>query len=152
MAEKDAEARPKADFHIVEKPPPLKRVGSSRSGKKTLIAGNPGNSGGKKGRSGRKPTAYKQWFQQVMESPEARQRIWESLTLPGCTENRNYGVILKTALAYAYGQPVATVDVTTRKVIARFPEPVASVDEWKEKYGHMVHTNRTAPADADTPN
>jgi hypothetical protein len=125
-----------------------KKVGpKGRPASANLIPGNPGNSGGKKGRSGRKSEDYKAWFRDLMTDPKARQNIRDALCRKGANLHRNYPVILKTALGYAYGTPVQTIDVQERPVIARFPEPVASEEEWLETYAAMLHGPRR-----ETPN
>lgn len=51
------------------------RVITSRSGSTFLTGGHPGNTGGKKGRSGRKSNAFKAVCQGVIDDPRIQERI-----------------------------------------------------------------------------
>ena len=39
-----------------------------------------------------------------------------------------------------YGQPTRQHDVTHREIVARLPEPVTSLKEWKRLYQPMLHS------------
>lgn len=56
-----------------------KKVVSPISGAEMLSGGHPKNTGGKKGRSGRKPRLFKEFCQRVIESPAVQDRVVQVL-------------------------------------------------------------------------
>jgi len=67
-----------------------------------LTAGNPGNSGGKKGRSGRKPNWFKEFASDVLEATETQNAVRRKMV---ASFDPGYGQVLKTLAEYAFGKP-----------------------------------------------
>ncbi len=83
---------------------------SPRSGSEIPTGAHPGNTGGKKGRSGRKPEAFKAMCQALASSKEVRANAAKIL------RNADHPLFigaLKWASENGYGRPAQTVDVTS---------------------------------------
>lgn len=59
-----------------------KEVRSPKGGAVLIAGGHPKNTGGKKGRSGRKPRLFKEFCQRVIESPAVQDQIARRLMSP----------------------------------------------------------------------
>jgi len=72
-----------------------------------LPAGNhPGNTGGKKGRSGRKPKPFLNFAKAVMEAPETQREIRGILK---DRSNRHFAAVMAKMAGYAEGEPVQKI-------------------------------------------
>ena len=87
---------------------------SPLTGKQLPAGAHAGNSGGKPGRSGRKPAEYRQFLQDVLSSDKAR----EALRL--VLEDKNhpaFASLLGKIIAHAHGLPTQTVEIGSRVLI-----------------------------------
>ena len=83
-----------------------KRCISPRSGQE-LPAGNPGNSGGKKGRSGRKPDEFKALMRELASNEDTLKSIRSILK---DADHSAFVAAWRQAAAYGYGQPAQKVE------------------------------------------
>ena len=44
--------------------------------------------------------------------------------------NKSFASVLRTVMAYGYGQPTKQVEATELPAVLRYPEPVANTQEW----------------------
>ncbi len=85
-----------------------------RNAKGQLTGGNPGNSGGKKGRSGRKPHAWKEFCGDVLAHEDTRDGIEVAARTPRLA---GYVPLLKLLVSYSEGLPTQTVEIEGRVLI-----------------------------------
>lgn len=83
---------------------------SGRNGNVLPLGAHPGNTGGKKGRSGKKPDDFIQWCKDLAADPEAR-RAWEAKAKEGDHK------ILDLIAKYGHGLPTQKVDQTTTVIL-----------------------------------
>ena len=76
-----------------------------------LVPGNPGNSGGKKGVSGRKPDEFKALCAQIVSSTET---LGEARGILADRTHPAWPPVFKALAAYAYGAPMQAVEVSGR--------------------------------------
>lgn len=92
---------------------------SPRSGYALPVGNHPGNTGGKKGRSGRKPNAFKDFLAKLRANPEALTAFETAAKDP---THRNFGAAWKLMADYDEEKPpekrqiVGPVEVTVRVV------------------------------------
>ena len=79
-----------------------KRCVSPRSGNE-LVSGNPGNSGGKKGRSGRKPNWWKDFCGDTLKKPATKKALEDKAKAGDINA-------IKLLAEYAEGKPVQRVE------------------------------------------
>jgi len=75
-----------------------------------LQMGNPGNSGGKKGRSGRKPMAWKALCKDILEDEETQKTLRRAAA---DSDTSGYPSLLKLLSDHAAGVPEETINVKT---------------------------------------
>lgn len=75
---------------------------SPRSGYALPVGNHPGNTGGKKGRSGRKPNAFKDFLAQLRRDPEALEAFRQAALDPTC---RSFGSAWKLMSDYDDEKP-----------------------------------------------
>lgn len=85
-----------------------KEVRSPRNGAVMIAGGHPGNTGGKKGRSGRKPRLFKEFCKKVIESPKIQNRILGHLTSPA-TKASEFTSLINTLASYVEEKPRQTL-------------------------------------------
>ena len=118
---------------------PQESRSKSRAPKGTHKGRNGGrlNSGGTFPGAGRPPSEFKQRMAAIASSDEAL------AYLEACVKGEHGPQMAIAAQKYAadrgYGQPTRQHDVTHRQVVARMPEPVTSLEEWKRLYQPMLH-------------
>ncbi|HEV8177158.1 MAG TPA: hypothetical protein VGP44_05665 [Gemmatimonadales bacterium] len=71
-----------------------------------IIPGNPGNSGGKKRRSGRKPNVYRELCEGMLSSPDAQRSVARILK---DDRHPHFASIYKHLAEYAHGKPVQPI-------------------------------------------
>jgi hypothetical protein len=82
---------------------------SPRSGVALPVGNHPGNTGGKKGRSGRKPEAFTQFLTRLRESPELAASLMTAVSNP---ESRAFSSALKVLTDYDEDKPAKRKEVT----------------------------------------
>ena len=119
---------------------PQKSRSKSRAAKSTRPGRNGGrlNSGGTFAGADRPPDDFKRKMAAIASSDEAL------AYLDDCVKGDHGPQAALAAQRYAadrgYGQPTRQHDVTHREVVARLPEPVTSLKEWKRQYQPMLHS------------
>ncbi len=103
---------------------PARRAISPKGGGK-LVPGNPGNRGGAKGRSGRKPDIYRDLCRELVESPAAQKSVRKIL---GDARHPHFATIYKHLAEYAHGKPEQPIGggrepITIRVVYDEVPVP-----------------------------
>lgn len=91
-----------------------KKSGPIRDARGRLRGGNPGNSGGKKGRSGRKPLAFKRRCAEVLHE----NAVWKEIkTAARDRHSPNWVALLRWLAEYGEGLPPEefTVDLRDRR-------------------------------------
>lgn len=78
---------------------------SPRSGATVPTGAHPKNTGGKKGRSGRKPLPFKELCKDILEDPVTQQKVREAAQNPAAP---GYSALIKALAAYAEGLPQQT--------------------------------------------
>lgn len=76
----------------------------------TLVGGNSGHSGGKKGRSGRKPIALKTLAEDLLSDPETKKSVRKILKDP---DHRHFAAIFNALCDRAEGKAKQSVDLTS---------------------------------------
>ena len=99
---------------------------SPRSGAEVPTGNHSGNTGGKKGRSGRKPAAYKQFLRDTLDSPEAREALEKVLQ---SDEHTAYASVLGKVIPHAYGQPTQPIEVTSKLLLVDDIEQLDGADD-----------------------
>ncbi len=125
---------------------PRKSRQKSRAAKSTRPGRNGGrlNSGGTFAGAGRPPDEFKQKMAAIASSDEALAYLDE------CVKGEHGPQVAIAAHKYSadrgYGQPTQEVEVTERRWVAEYPEPVKDTEEWIERYGPMLHRGGSSPA------
>lgn len=85
-----------------------------------LVGGNPGNSGGKKGRSGRKPDWYKRYAEKLLANKSTKKAMRRILRNP---DHPAFRAIVKDLADRAFGRATETLEVsgklTLEQILAR---------------------------------
>ena len=94
---------------------------SPKNGNRLPLGAHPGNTGGKKGRSGRKPDAFKDFLKaEIRDHPDSRQALVDASRTPG---NGAFTSAWKIATDYDDTKPAEKAQITgkleIRVVIAR---------------------------------
>ena len=79
---------------------------SPKSGAVCPTGAHPGNTGGKKGRSGRKPDAYKQFMRDVVNSPTARKAVETVINDP---KHQHFASVWRHLVEQTEGKPVQPI-------------------------------------------
>ena len=87
---------------------------SPRSGAEVPTGNHSGNTGGKKGRSGRKPDAFKQFLRDSLDSEKARKAVE---TVLEDDKHKAYSSVLGKVIPHAYGQPTQPIEVTSKLLL-----------------------------------
>ena len=85
------------------------RRSSPRSGVRPPIGAHPGNTGGKKGRSGRKSHDYLETLREIVESDACKAAVRKILRNP---KHPQFAALYRTVLTQVYGLPSQRVDVS----------------------------------------
>lgn len=88
------------------KKPVQKPVAISPKGGARLLPGNPGNRGGAKGRSGRKPEVYRALCESLISSPEAQASVKKILK---DDRHPHFAVMYRHLAEHAHGKPMQPV-------------------------------------------
>lgn len=88
----------------------IKTAKSPKGGAELPLGAHPGNTGGKKGRSGRKPQDFVQWCKDLLADENVR-RMAEARAKSGDTK------ILELAAKYSHAPPAQSHKVETTLVI-----------------------------------
>lgn len=83
---------------------------SPRSGVALPLGAHPGNTGGKKGRSGRPAAAFKNFLAQLRDNPKLHQALEDAVTDPN---SKGFASALKVLTDYDRERPGAKVDLTS---------------------------------------
>lgn len=83
---------------------------SGRNGNRLPLGAHPGNTGGKKGRSGRKPNEFKDFLAKARQNPKVQKALLTALKDP---ESRGFSSALKVLTDYDEQKPGQKVDVTS---------------------------------------
>ncbi len=110
---------------------------SPRSGSQIPTGAHPGNTGGKKGRSGRKPNAFKELCREILDDEETREALRAAAKSPSAP---GYGGIIKMLASYAEGVPAQKVEVNRPLLIVTDPDELKGTGEYDEGH-HQVPTN-----------
>ena len=109
----------------------VKKTGPKRDPKTGQVSnGNPGNSGGKKGRSGRKPHAWKEFCAKTLEDKGTREAIEGALK---DSHTPGYPALLKTIAGYAEGLPEQTVNIKGESPREQILDELARLAARKDK-------------------
>lgn len=87
---------------------------SPRNGARIPVGAHPGNTGGKKGRSGRKPQAFRVFAASVATDPEFQQALKTAALDP---DHPNHANAVKQILAYSEGLPRQVVEQTGEQTL-----------------------------------
>lgn len=99
-----------------------KTAKSGRNGQEIPLGNHPGNTGGKKGRSGRRPEKYRQWCAEAVNSKKARDAVEAVLSDP---EHPQFSKLHAYVGQQGHGTPSQPFEEGTEK-----PQPV--VIEFRE--------------------
>ena len=99
---------------------------SGRNGNRLPVGAHPGNTGGKKGRSGRRPNEHVEWCRSMISDPTHEAEVVKVLAN---ADHPAYATMWKEVRAVAYGKPVQPHehgganggDITIRVVRERRP-------------------------------
>ena len=94
------------------------------------------NTGGYRG-GGRPPEEWRRWCREALNSSKAREALTAVVENQG---HPHFPKVMTLLASYAYGKPDQHIDVTERQVVARLPEPVKSLEDWRRLYQPMLHT------------
>lgn len=100
---------------------------SPRSGAEVPTGAHARNTGGKKGRSGRKPDAFKQFLRDVLDSPEAREALERVLQ---SDKHTAYASVLGKIISHAHGLPTQQVEVTSKLLLVDDIEELEGADDF----------------------
>ena len=103
---------------------------SPKSGVSLPVGNHPGNSGGKKGRSGRKPHAWKEFCAKTLEDKGTREAIEGALK---DSHTPGYPALLKTIAGYAEGLPEQTVNIKGESPREQILDELARLAARKDK-------------------
>ncbi len=109
---------------------------SPRSGSELPTGAHPGNTGGKKGRSGRKPNAFKELCREILEDEETREALRAAAKSPNAP---GYGGIIKMLASSAEGVPAQKVEVNRPLLIVTDPDELKGTGEYDGRH-HQVPT------------
>lgn len=82
---------------------------SPRSGAEIPTGAHPGNTGGKKGRSGRPSSQHREWCRKLIHSPAAEKAL---RTVLGDDGHKHFAALWKTLAERGYGKAHETIEVT----------------------------------------
>lgn len=110
-----------------------KTAKSPRNGAEIPLGNHPGNTGGKKGRSGRKPDWIKAFCDNLLADPKAQQQVKEIL------QDKNHAAFSRMWVALAdraHGRPKETVDINKTEVVylVEAPPKFTNRDAWQQQY------------------
>lgn len=94
----------------------------------TLPAGNPGNSGGKKGRSGRPPGEFRDFLHRVRQDPKVRTAFRKAAQDP---DSRGFAAVLRILVEYDRG--ITLVSPEVQVLVRQIVETIASRATWDSK-------------------
>lgn len=97
-------------FAAVDKTATKTAKPSPRSGVALPVGAHPGNTGGKKGRSGRNPDVFKQFLARLKGDKKFHAALKSAATDP---ESRGFSSALKVITDYDESKPAARSDVTS---------------------------------------
>lgn len=93
---------------------------SPLTGKSLPVGNHPGNTGGKKGRSGRKPEAFTKLLARLRQSPELADSLTKAISDPEC---RAFPSALKVLTDYDTEKPVEKKELTGELVVRVVRDP-----------------------------
>lgn len=105
---------------------------SPRNGNVLPLGAHPGNTGGKKGRSGRKPEAFTKFLAKLRENPRLHEALEQAVSDP---DSRGFASALKVLTDYDPEKPGQRVEHSGAigSYIARVPAKFGGV-EWQGRY------------------
>lgn len=105
---------------------------SGTNGNRLEPGNHPKNTGGKKGRSGRKPEEFRAWCRSLVEG---KAHVAEIKAVLCDRAHPHFAKIATLFYGYGYGQPTATLDINTNtRFVVRMPEVPESTADWLERY------------------
>jgi hypothetical protein len=83
---------------------------SPRSGVQLPVGNHPGNTGGKKGRSGRKPDWFREWCEELLADPQSKQATEQIIR---DKDHPARPAMVKLLVEHRYGKPSQVIGVAT---------------------------------------
>ena len=106
-------ARTTRTIRLVDKTAIKTGTPSPRSGYALPVGAHPGNTGGKKGRSGRPPQAFKDFLAMLRDDPKAQQALEKAARAAG---SKNFAAVWKVAVAYDETKPAQRVQIDVARI------------------------------------